>query len=219
MLFGLTLGLGVAFVVYLTGAGPHAPSVPHSPSPPRARPAPLEPAPKPSPAAVPARATQGRATEPLRAAADEHGGSAGPATDKAKAKAKDTGTDFDFYEILPQSHLDVPGAAAADKPAASASSGAPASFGARASGAAHAPVETPGQYYLQAGSFRSHDEADRMQAHLALLGIESSIQKVDIDDDEYQRVRIGPISDLDRLNLIREKLRKAGVDALLMHGE
>ncbi len=195
MLFGLTLGLGVAVVVYLTGANPHAP--------PHARPAPLEPPPKRAPAVPPARAVEAGKRP---AAANAGGGIA-----KAAGKRKDAGTDFDFYEILPQSHVDVPAADGGQR-ATAGSTAPPAS-----SGAPPAPVETPGRYYLQAGSFRSPDEADRMQANLALLGIESSIQKVRIDNDEYQRVRIGPIGDLDELNGIREKLHKAGVDALVMH--
>ena len=50
---------------------------------------------------------------------------------------------------------------------------------------------------LQAGSFGAAADADRMQANLALLGFESHVQRVTIDDDVFNRVRIGPIGDLD----------------------
>src|SRR5690606_30515430 len=79
-----------------------------------------------------------------------------------------------------------------------------------------APVAAPGSYVLQTGSFRSHADADRMQASLALLGIESGIQKVAIDDGEFHRVRIGPVSELDELNRIRTVLRQAGIESLMM---
>jgi cell division protein FtsN len=36
-----------------------------------------------------------------------------------------------------------------------------------------------------------------MQANLALLGFESHVQRVTLDDDVFNRVRIGPIADLD----------------------
>ena len=49
-----------------------------------------------------------------------------------------------------------------------------------------------------------------------MLGIESRIQRVTIDDDVFHRVRIGPISDLGQLNRIRRQLRDAQVDTLLM---
>ncbi len=78
------------------------------------------------------------------------------------------------------------------------------------------PIEEPGSYVLQAASFNNLEDADRLQASLALLGIESRIQRVTIDDDIYHRVRIGPITDLDALNRIRGQLRNARIDPLLM---
>lgn len=75
-------------------------------------------------------------------------------------------------------------------------------------------IEDPGIYVLQAGSFSSLGDADRRRAELALLGIESRVQKVTIDDRTYHRVRIGPIENLDRLNLVRDQLRQADIDVL-----
>lgn len=76
------------------------------------------------------------------------------------------------------------------------------------------PVQAPGTYVLQAGSFAEASDADRRRAELALLGIESRIQRISIDDRTYHRVRIGPMNDLDELNLVREQLRQADIDAL-----
>jgi cell division protein FtsN len=67
---------------------------------------------------------------------------------------------------------------------------------------------------LQAGSFTLHADADRRKAELAMHGIESSIQRVMIDDKTYHRVRIGPTDDLDELNLLRSRLRTAQIDVL-----
>ncbi len=75
-------------------------------------------------------------------------------------------------------------------------------------------VEEPGSYVLQAGSFRELADADRMQASLALLGIESRIQRVAIDDDIYHRVRVGPTDDLADLNQIRRRLWDAEIEFL-----
>jgi len=47
-----------------------------------------------------------------------------------------------------------------------------------------------------------------------LLGIESRIQRVSIDDKTYHRVRIGPTRDLDNLNALRDRLRQAQIDVL-----
>ena len=77
-------------------------------------------------------------------------------------------------------------------------------------------VDTPGTYVLQAGSFTTLEDADRRRAQLALQGIESAIQRVTIDDKTYHRVRIGPIDDLDELNMIRSRLRAAKIDVLII---
>jgi cell division protein FtsN len=75
-------------------------------------------------------------------------------------------------------------------------------------------VVEPGLYVLQAGSFSAYADADRRRAELALHGIESSIQRVTIDDKSYHRVRIGPTDDLDELNMLRSRLRTAKIDVL-----
>jgi cell division protein FtsN len=75
-------------------------------------------------------------------------------------------------------------------------------------------VVTPGLYILQAGSFTRFEDADRRRAELALQGIESTIQRVTIDDRTYHRVRIGPTDDLEELNLLRSRLRAAKIDAI-----
>ena len=75
-------------------------------------------------------------------------------------------------------------------------------------------VQQPGIYVLQAGSFTRYADADRRKAQLALLGIESTVQRISIDDQTYHRVRIGPISDLDQLNQNRKQLRQAEIEVL-----
>jgi cell division protein FtsN len=106
---------------------------------------------------------------------------------------------FDFYDILPQFEVVVPEVETA------AGRGVPARI-----------VQEPGRYILQAGSFTSLRDADRLQASLALLGVESRIQRVTIDDAVFHRVRIGPITDLDELNRVRSRLREARIEPLLM---
>lgn len=75
-------------------------------------------------------------------------------------------------------------------------------------------IQDPGIYVLQAGSFTDVADADRRRAELALLGIESRVQRISIDDRTYHRVRVGPIDDLDELNLVRNQLRQAQIDVL-----
>ncbi len=104
---------------------------------------------------------------------------------------------FTFYDMLPNFEVIVP----EEDPEVTADT------------TPNAVVE-PGIYVLQAGSFTSHTDADRRRAELALQGIESSIQRVTIDDKTYHRVRIGPTGDLDELNMLRSRLHAAGIDVL-----
>ena len=104
---------------------------------------------------------------------------------------------FDFYDILPKFEVVIP----ETDPEVAADVGPQA-------------VEIPGTYVLQAGSFTSYDDADRRRAQLAMQGIESSIQRVSIDETTYHRVRIGPTNDLDELNILRSRLRAARIEYL-----
>ena len=106
---------------------------------------------------------------------------------------------FDFYDMLPQFEVVIPEVETNATPDARATA-----------------VEEPGRYVLQAGSFRELADADRMQANLALLGIESRVQRVSIDDDIYHRVRVGPTEDLADLNQIRRRLWDAEIEVLLI---
>jgi len=81
---------------------------------------------------------------------------------------------------------------------------------------ATAPVERPGVYVLQAGSYRNQSDAERVRAQLALQGIEATVQRVAVDSDVWHRVRIGPITRLDQLNKLRKQLQAADVDALVI---
>ncbi|MCC5860025.1 MAG: SPOR domain-containing protein [Ectothiorhodospiraceae bacterium] len=86
------------------------------------------------------------------------------------------------------------------------------------------PSPTPGgsaddavQYVVQAGSFRSHNDADRLKARLALMGVEAEIQSVTIDGGgTWHRVRIGPIADRSRVDRVRQRLEQEQVDSILL---
>ena len=108
---------------------------------------------------------------------------------------------FDFYEMLPKFEVVIPEEDGTAPPAAGPGSG---------------PVEKPGAYILQAGSFRNHADADRVRALIAMQGVESKIQKVTIDRDTWHRVRVGPITNLKQLEDTRSKLRNARIDALVI---
>jgi cell division protein FtsN len=104
---------------------------------------------------------------------------------------------FDFYDMLPSFEVIIP---EAEKEVSTDT--------------AERAVVEPGVYVLQVGSFTEYADADRRRAQLALQGIESVIERVVIEDKTYHRVRIGPIRDLERLNVLRSRLREANMDVL-----
>jgi len=129
-----------------------------------------------------------------------------PAAAGAAADA-DTGTPeaaspaeskYDFYRMLPKFEVVVP-----EKERGS-------------SVAPQAPIDRPGVYFLQAGSYRDVSVAERIRAQLAKLGIEATVQRVQVDADVWHRVRVGPIRDLAQLNRLRAQLRQSDLDALVI---
>jgi cell division protein FtsN len=108
---------------------------------------------------------------------------------------------FDFYNLLPEMEVVVP-----DEDI----QGKPTHEGVK-------QVEQPGTYLLQAGSFRNRKQAEQLRARLALLGLETSVQTVSVDNRQtWHRVRVGPFSNLQELNRARALLQKNGVDAILI---
>jgi cell division protein FtsN len=164
---GLTLGLLVAFLVFLQmRPKQQAPAVPQALSvPAEAQTHEVQPAPKHVPVAPPPKQR------------------------------------FDFYNLLPEMEVIVPDADIKGKPMPEGVK----------------QVEEPGMYLLQAGSFRSRQQADQLRARLGLLGLETSVQTVTVDNSQtWHRVRVGPFSNLQDLNDARALLLKNGVDAILI---
>jgi cell division protein FtsN len=106
---------------------------------------------------------------------------------------------FDFYDELPKFEVVIPEQERDVR-----------------TDAAPAPVNEPGTYVLQAGSFRNMADADRTKATLAMQGVESRIQQVTIDEDTWHRVRIGPFDDLAQLEQMRRKLRDKHINVIVI---
>ena len=116
--------------------------------------------------------------------------------DKTKAGPKQTvATKFDFYTLLPEREVIVP----VEREAASSE---------------------PSQamlYILQAGSFKSASDADRLRAKLILLGLDARVEDVSVaNGDLWHRVQVGPFEDRSRLSKARGILIDQGIDTLLL---
>lgn len=106
---------------------------------------------------------------------------------------------FDFYTILPEIETVVPEKERKARAAKAAQTG-----------------ETS-RYMLQAGSFASFDDADRLKAKLALSGLEAHIEKITIEGKgEYYRVRLGPYKRLEDTDPPSRQLSELGIKAMLL---
>lgn len=64
----------------------------------------------------------------------------------------------------------------------------------------------PTTYYLQAGAFRSTNDAEAMRARILLLGMDVTIQSAPYEGGTINRVRVGPFAGLDQMNQARSRL-------------
>ncbi len=83
---------------------------------------------------------------------------------------------FDFYSILPDRKVEIPVSEAEQEaiknPSINKTSG--------------------DQALLQVGSFQDSEDAERLKAELAFLGLEASVKPAEVNDDIWHRVQIGP---------------------------
>jgi len=165
MLFGLAIGLSVAFAVYVKDR-PDAPAEPLVAVPPAS----------------------------LQETIDDNGESESGTSASVEEEPKDR---FDFYKMLPAFEMIIDD----EEPVIDEDVEPQA-------------IEEPGVYLLQAGSFSTHNDADRRRAELALQGIVSRVQRAKVNGRDYYRVYIGPIDDLDQLNMTRSRLREARIDVM-----
>ncbi len=86
---------------------------------------------------------------------------------------------------------------------------------AKAKAASAAGVD-PFEYFVQAGAFRTQQDADAQRAKLAMLGWEARVSERETNGRVVFRVRIGPFSKRDDAESLKDKLDGAGVESALV---
>ncbi|MBI1423716.1 MAG: SPOR domain-containing protein [Gammaproteobacteria bacterium] len=122
-----------------------------------------------------------------------------PPAQPAAKPAEKPKPNFDFYTILPELEVAVPEqeiAAKSQKPAAQ--------------------QDDKSEYILQAGSFRDYKQADQLKAKLALQGIDANIQSVQVNQDTWHRVRIGPIHKMATLTATLKRLKEQNIAVIIV---
>ena len=125
----------------------------------------------------------------------QKGGQAAGKDDKS-AQTADSKPRFEFYKILPGTEEPVTEQQlqqAAPQPSSKES------------------------YFIQAGSFQSPDDADNLKAKLAILGVEASVQAVDLAEKGiWHRVRVGPFTETGDISRVRASLQQNGIQTSLI---
>lgn len=72
-------------------------------------------------------------------------------------------------------------------------------------------------YFIQVGSFQSAEDAENLKAKLAMMGVEASVQVVDLADKGiWHRVRVGPVTDTGEISRVRASLQQNGIQTSLI---
>lgn len=119
------------------------------------------------------------------------GDKVGGTTDEKPAEVKPS---FDFYKILP-------GGEAASAPPATDDT----------------VIE---RLFVQAGAFHDPSDADNLKARLALMGMEASVQRVEVPDKgTLHRVRLGPYPRTQDAEHVRAVLAQEGIETALVRSK
>ena len=164
----------------------------------------------PSPFLAPVKTSNQTVLEPIKTPSEK--------TEEEIIAAAEAKNKFDFYDILPG--VDEPAFEQEPIPVAQAPAPViPAPISPPVSPTITPLPEKPAEsvqmehYFLQAGSFRSTNDAENQKAKLALLGVVADIQSADLaDKGVWYRVRVGPFIRMNKVEEVRASLQLNGID-------
>ncbi|USE35349.1 SPOR domain-containing protein [Endozoicomonas sp. SCSIO W0465] len=133
---------------------------------------------------------------------------------------KDNQPVFDFYTLLPESEVTV---SIVDPELRAEPRAEPTAVSTKAQKSkpgqkpATTAVTRPEKYLLQAGSFRSAKDAERLRAQLLLEGLAPRVERVNVGGGEtWHRVQLGPFADRVSLQNAQKVLASQNIDSLLL---
>ena len=74
----------------------------------------------------------------------------------------------------------------------------------------------PFQYYVQAGAFRTAEDAEAQRAKLSLMGLEARVTEREQSGRQVFRVRVGPFDKKDDAERSKGKLESSGFEVALV---
>jgi cell division protein FtsN len=145
-------------------------------------------------------------------------------TPEAMSELENAMPQFDFYTILPEKAVVVPDqeitARAREErinvnvPPADVVQPIDSTIDAPV--ASVAPVtKSTSTYIMQAGSFKDANDAEKMRTNLASMGIEARIERAKVGEVVWNRIKIGPYSQMSSVSSVRARLRQNGIDVIV----
>ena len=126
-----------------------------------------------------------------------------PATDKKEAK-------FNFYTLLPELEVLIPESETRPPASTSKSASTPKTESRKPQ------QKSTKQYILQVGSFQNLNDAKKLKANLAFLGLEAGIQHVTVNKQAWHRVRTGPYQNKQQLYQKQKLLKQNEINSISM---
>ena len=87
---------------------------------------------------------------------------------------------------------------------------------ARSEGPAFAAAADPFNYFIQAGAFRTAEDAEQQRARLLLLGMQAKVSEREQAGRTVYRVRVGPFDKKDDADRIKDRLDNSSIETALV---
>jgi cell division protein FtsN len=129
--------------------------------------------------------------------------SADPLGDLARARAE---AQANAAPAVPANPLANPASPALPSASAQAPASAPSA----------GPGGEPFQYFVQAGAYRTAEDAEQQRAKLSLMGLQSKLSERDQAGRLVYRVRLGPFDKREEADKARERLAGNGIEAVVV---
>ena len=78
------------------------------------------------------------------------------------------------------------------------------------------PASAQTTYYLQAGAFRTQNDAEAMRARILMLGMNTTVQAAQLNGSTIHRVRVGPFKGIDEMNRARSVLSDEKIESAVV---
>lgn len=145
-------------------------------------------------------------------------------TPEAMSELENAMPQFDFYTILPEKAVVVPDqeiTARARQERINVNV-PPVDVAQPIDSTLDAPVavavpvtKSTSTYIMQAGSFKDANDAEKVRTNLASMGIEARIERAKVGEVVWNRIKIGPYSQMSSVSSVRARLRQNGIDVIV----